>query len=90
MIKNFIVPIDFSEDSLKGLELAILFSKRLPINIQMVYVQKKTAEHFPSAIREEYNKSKDTFEKVLKDSLPHLGNGSKLRYIIKKGPKVYE
>jgi Universal stress protein UspA and related nucleotide-binding proteins len=90
MIKNFIVPIDFSEDSLKGLDLAVLFSTRLPVNIQMVYVQKRTAEHFPSAIREEYNKSKDTFEKILKDYSPLLGNESKLRYIIKKGPKVYE
>lgn len=90
MIKNFIVPIDFSEDSLKGLDLAVLFSTRLSVNIQMVYVQKKTAEHFPSAIREEYNKSKDAFEKIVKDYTPLLGNGSKLRYIIKKGPKVYE
>lgn len=90
MIKNFIVPIDFSDDSLKGLELAILFSTRLYVNIQMVYVQKKTAEHFPSAIREEYNKSKEKFEKILAEYSPRLGNDSKLRYIIKKGPKVYE
>lgn len=90
MIKNFIVPIDFSEDSLKGLDLAVLFSTRTFVNIQMVYVQKKTAEHFPSAIREEYNKSKDAFEKILQDYSPRLGNNSKLRYIIKKGPKVYE
>ncbi len=90
MIKNFIVPIDFSEDSLKGLELAILFSRKTYTNIQMVYVQKKTAEHFPSRIREEYNQAKDKFEKIVKIYSDRLGNNSKLRYIIKKGPKVYE
>lgn len=90
MIKNFIVPIDFSDDSLKGLDLAVLFSTRCYINIQMVYVQKRTAEHFPSAIREEYNKAKDAFEKLVQEYTPKLGNDSKLRYIIKKGPKVYE
>ena len=61
MIKNFIVPIDFSEDSLKGLEIALLFSTKSCMNIQMVFVQKKTAEHFPSAIREEYKTAKDKF-----------------------------
>jgi nucleotide-binding universal stress UspA family protein len=90
MIKNFIVPIDFSEDSLKGLELALLFSRRIYSNIQMVYVQKKTAEHFPTRIREEYNFAKDKFEKILQTYSEKLGHNSKLKYIIKKGPKVYE
>lgn len=90
MIKNFVVPIDFSDDSIKGLELALLFSRKMYCNIQMVYVQKKTADHFPSAIREEYKNAKDMFEKIINDYTPLAGNGSKLRYIIKKGPKVYE
>lgn len=56
----------------------------------MVYVQKKTAEHFPSAIREEYHNAKEEFENIVKEYSPKLENNSKLRYIIKKGPKVYE
>ncbi len=90
MIKNFIVPIDFSKDSLKGLELALIFTNKIYCNIQMVYVQKKTAGHFPSEIRDEYNQAKDRFEKIIEDYSAKLGNDSKLRYIIKKGPKVYE
>lgn len=90
MIKNIIVPVDFSKDSLKGLELSLLFSKKIYCNIQMVYVQKKTTGHFPSEIREEYNFAKEQFEKIISDHLHLLGNNSKLRYIIKKGPKVYE
>jgi hypothetical protein len=35
---NFIVPIDFSVDSLKGLEWALLFSRKQAVQIQMVYV----------------------------------------------------
>jgi len=90
MIKNFIVPIDFSEDSLKGIDLAVLFSQKTYCNIQMVYVQKNSAEYFPSRIREEYSSAKDKFEKIIKNYSERLGNNSKLRYIIKKGPKVYE
>src|SRR5208337_3995940 len=73
-----------------GLELSILFTNKLYCNIQMVYVQKKTAGHFPSEIREEYNNAKDQFEKIIEKYSPQLGYESKLRYIIKKGPKVYE
>jgi nucleotide-binding universal stress UspA family protein len=90
MIKNFIVPIDFSEDSLKGLELAILFSTKQYVNIQMVYVQKTTIERFPSAVREEYSQAKEKFESIVQGFTPMLQNNSKLRYIIKKGSKVYE
>jgi nucleotide-binding universal stress UspA family protein len=90
MIKNFVVPIDFSEDSMKGLDLAVLFSQKTYCNIQMVYVQRKIAMHFPSAIREEYKFAKDSFEDILQQYNQRLGNASKLRYIIKKGPKVYE
>jgi len=35
---NFIVPVDFSVDSLKGLEWALLFSQKQTITIQMMYV----------------------------------------------------
>lgn len=89
MIKNFIVPVDFSEDSLKGLELALLFSKKMYTNIQMVHVQKKT-EQFPSTIREDYHRIKEKFERIIQDYTPRLEHGSKLRYIIKNGPKIYE
>jgi len=90
MIQNFIVPIDFSDDSLKGLKLAILFSTRVETNIQMVYVQKKTAENFPSNIREEYKLAKEKLEEIVKEYTPKLGNDSKLRYIIKDGAQIYE
>ncbi len=88
-IKNFIVPIDFSEESLKGLKLAILFSKKTYVNIQMVYVLKKTAEHFPSNLDLEAEQAEAGFKKIIEKYSPDLKNDSKLRYIIKKG-KIYQ
>jgi nucleotide-binding universal stress UspA family protein len=89
MIQNFIVPIDFSEDALKGLHLALLFASKAQVNIQLVHVQKDT-EQFPSYIREEYNKSKEKFEQLINEHSKLLSPGSKLNYIIKKGNKIYE
>ncbi len=88
-MKNFIVPIDFSEDSLKGLELAILFSNKKHVNIQLVYVQKKSFDIYAGLIHEEAKLAEKKFEEMLKKYTPLLKNDSKLRYIIKKG-RIYE
>lgn len=85
---NFIVPIDFSVDSLKGLEWALLFSQKKQINIQMVYVLSNSSSFQPSVVEEEHKYAENQFKKLIKDYGPALGNQSKLRYIIKKG-KVY-
>jgi len=85
---NFIVPIDFSVDSLKGLEWALLFSRKLPINIQMVYVLTHGSNLQPSEQEEEHKIAKNQFEKLMDEHSSLLGKDSKLKYIIKKG-KVY-
>ena len=85
---NFIVPIDFSVDSLKGLEWALLFSRKLPINIQMVYVLTHGSNLQPSELEEEHKIAINQFEKLVEEYSSQLGKDSKLKYIIKKG-KVY-
>jgi nucleotide-binding universal stress UspA family protein len=85
---NFIVPIDFSMDSMKGLEWAILFSKMKTINIQMVYVLTNSSNFQSSVVDQEHKYAETQFNKLIKEKTPELGNQSKLRYIIKKG-KVY-
>ena len=85
---NFIVPIDFSIDSLKGLEWAILFSQKKTINIQMVYVLTNSSNFQSSVVEEEQKYAETQFKKLVKEYGPGLGNKSKLRYIIKRG-KVY-
>ncbi len=89
-MKNIIVPVDFSEDSLKGLDLAILISKKLKVNIQMVFVQKKTADYYPGTVEKDGHKhAEKRFEQILEEYNGKLGNKSSLNYIIKKG-KIYE
>jgi nucleotide-binding universal stress UspA family protein len=85
---NFIVPVDFSLDSLKGLEWAVLFSKRHPVNIQLVYVLSNSTNFQPSVVEQEELYAKSQFKKLLSQYEPRLGEGSKIRYIIKKG-KIY-
>lgn len=85
---NFIVPIDFSLDSLKGLEWAVLFSKKKKINIQMVYVLTNSSNFQPSVVELEQKYATAHFKKLVKEFTPALGNQSTLKFIIKKG-KVY-
>ncbi len=88
-MKNFIVPVDFSTDSLKGLELALLFSEKHSVNIQMVYVQKSSEDFRPGTYEEEHRYAEKQFDAIIRKYSPSLKNDSKLRYIIKKG-RIYE
>ncbi len=88
-MKNFIVPVDFSADSLKGLETALLFARKKEVNIQMVYVQKKSEDYRPGTFEEELHYAEKEFEALLKKYKSDLHHDSKLRYIIKAG-RIYE
>lgn len=85
---NFVVPIDFSVDSMKGLEWALLFSQKQTVNIQMVYVLSNSSSFQPSVVEQEHKYAQEEFAKLIRDYGPGLGNKSKLKQIIKKG-KVY-
>ncbi|MCK4751612.1 MAG: universal stress protein [Bacteroidales bacterium] len=85
---NFIVPVDFSLDSLKGLDWAILFSQHSSVNIQLVYVLSNSTSFQPSVVDQEHKYAQAQFEKLIKEYKPKLGNDSKIRFIIKKG-RVY-
>ncbi|MEA3462234.1 MAG: universal stress protein [Bacteroidota bacterium] len=87
-MNNFIVPIDFSVDSMKGLEWAILFSQNKSINIQMVYVLSNSSNFQSSVVEQEHKYAETQFKMLVKEYGPRMGNQSRLRYIIKKG-KVY-
>ena len=85
---NFIVPIDFSVDSLKGLEWALMFSQKQTITIQLVYVLTNSSNFQPSVVEQEHKYAQAEFKKLIKEYESRLGNNSKLKHIIKKG-KVY-
>jgi nucleotide-binding universal stress UspA family protein len=85
-MKNLIVPLDFSKESLNGLELAILFTRKQYTNIQMVYVQKKSSDYnSPGYFAEERTYAEKKFKEIMAKYEPKLKNDSKLRYIIKTG-----
>jgi nucleotide-binding universal stress UspA family protein len=88
-MKNFIIPVDFSKDSLKGLDFAVLFSKKMHVNIQMVYVQKSSEDFHPGSIEEEHKYAESRFNEIMKEYESKLGNKSNLRFIIKRG-KIYK
>ena len=86
-MKDIIVPLDFSTDALKGLELALLIARHKPVKIQMVYVQRNT--DVPSIAEEEFRTAEKKFKKLIEVYGEQIPAESQLAYIIKKG-KVYQ
>lgn len=84
-MKHIIVPIDFSEESLNGLELAIVLSGKTRASVQMVYVQKKSSDYFPGSHEEENRWAKKKFEEIAGKYEHKLASPAKLSYIIKQG-----
>lgn len=87
-MKNIIVPIDFSEESLNGLRLAILFANKFESRVQMVYVQKLPSEVSRVGLEEEKKKANSAFKKLLGEFSSKMYDKTKLEYIVKKG-KIY-
>ncbi len=88
-MKRIIVPIDFSDESLVGLNLAITLSKKIPSKIEMVFVQKKSNDFFHVSEEKEYKLAVKKFDKILNTYKNKLPDHAELTYIIKKG-KIYQ
>ena len=89
-MNNIVVPIDFSEESNKGIDLALLFSDKQQTNIRLVYVQKKSSDYnSPGHFEEEKQWATNQFKKLVAEYEPKLKNDSSLKFIIKSG-KIYK
>lgn len=88
-MKTIIVPVDFSEYSLKGLEVALLFARKLRANVEMVYVQKKTGEYYPSIKEQQLKWAEKQFNEIQKKYCKSIPKHHKLSFIIKHG-KVHQ
>ncbi|MCK5168776.1 MAG: universal stress protein [Bacteroidales bacterium] len=86
---HIIVPIDFSVEALKGLDLAILLSSNLECKIEMVYVQKKSLDYNPGSKEEECKYAKKEFKAILEKYSSKLSPKIRLGYIIKSG-RIYK
>lgn len=88
-MKNFIVPVDFSAESLNGLKMAILFSKKTKVSIQMIYVLPKATDADQAAMEAEMNTAETRFKKIIHEFSPQVGNDSSLDYMINRG-RIYQ
>lgn len=89
LMKHIIVPLDFSEESINGLELAIMISSITRANIQMVYVMKKSPE-FPQVSQDEEQRfAKSRFRELQVKYEHKLVSGAELSSIVKRG-KIYD
>jgi nucleotide-binding universal stress UspA family protein len=89
-MNNIVVPIDFSKESHKGIELALLFSEKQQTDIRLVYVQKKSSDYnSPGHFEEEKQWATNQFKKLIAAYEPMLKNDSQLKFIIKSG-KIYK
>jgi len=88
-MKRIIVPIDFSNESLKGLELAIIYANKFNSDLQMVYVQGKKPGKFHIELENQYNSAMEEFEMLIKKYKKKLHQDCDFSYIIKSG-KIHE
>ena len=88
-MKRIIVPIDFSQESIKGLELAIIYANKFNSDLQMVFVQSKKPGRFHIELENQYNAAMEEFERILRKYKKELHQDCKFTYIIKSG-KVHE
>jgi len=88
-MKNIIVPIDFSEESLNGLKMAILFSQKSQVNIHLVYVVHNVSGSEKSDNKQELKQAEESFRKIISDFKPNLGYNSEIEFLIRKG-RIYQ
>lgn len=88
-MKQIIVPLDFSDESMNGLELAIMISSKTKANIQMVYVITGFSDFSKISQEEEKRHAKKKFQDIQNTYEHKLASGVTLSFIIKKG-KIYD
>jgi len=88
-MKNIIVPLDFSPESMNGLKMAILFSQKVESSIHLLYVLQKSSESDKQGADSEQKSAESNFMKIIGDYKPQLGNNSGIQYIISRG-RVYQ
>lgn len=84
-MKQIIVPIDFSDESLNGLQVALIYANRFKATLQMVYVQKPTNEQPSNDQGEAQEGVVESFEKIIEEYKLKFHDSSKLSYQIKIG-----
>jgi nucleotide-binding universal stress UspA family protein len=86
-MKHIIVPIDFSEEALHGLEFALVLAGKFKADVQMVHVCPPANNKFQSEIEMEISEYEEKFIAIEKEWLQKYPDIS-LQHIAKRG-KIY-
>lgn len=87
-MKTIIVPIDFSKESMSGLDMAILVADRSGSKIQMVHVITEASNMPRGTLEKEHDLAKTKFNEIIEKYKAKIHN-IKLSFIIKEG-KIYQ
>ncbi len=92
-MKNILVPIDFSKDSMNAFLHSILFANTLKANLRLIHVRKNKDYDEPFVLAgpdSGYGKTVEEFcQSIVSRYLQIYNGGGKLDFIIKKG-KIYK
>ncbi len=84
-MKTIIVPLDFSNESLDGLNMALILAKKTGANVQMIHVIGKNINTNSEQLEKENQLATGKFEEILQ-KCKAVGNlNCALNYIIKEG-----
>jgi nucleotide-binding universal stress UspA family protein len=84
-MKTIIVPLDFSEESLTGLNLALMLATKTGANIQMVHVIRKNTGDYYGQIEKESQLAKSKFEEILQKQKEKSKLNFTISYSVKEG-----
>ena len=88
-MKTIIVPLDFSDESLNGLNLALMLANKTGANIQMVHVIGKNTGDYYEQMEKENQLAKSKFEEILQKYKEKGNLNFTLSYTIKEG-KIFK
>lgn len=84
-MKTIIVPLDFSDESLNGLNLALILADKTGADIQMIHVIEKNSDTSNGLAEIEHQKAKIKFEELINTYKGKRKLKSGLGFIIKEG-----
>jgi nucleotide-binding universal stress UspA family protein len=84
-MKTIIVPLDFSEESINGLNLALMLAKKTGADIQMVHVVGENNGDYYNQQEKEHQFAKSKFEEILQQYKEKGNLNYTLNYTIREG-----
>jgi nucleotide-binding universal stress UspA family protein len=84
-MKTIIIPLDFSDESLTGLDLSLMLAKKTGANIQLIHVIGKNTGNNTELIEKESQLAKTKFDNILEKRRDKGNINCDMNYNIKEG-----